>query len=224
MTWRSWRSIGTVTIVLAAPACSGESPTTGALGHTTASAACAPSDQACAFAGLDAPLAVGAKLPLSVDVTAKGFSAPPLTLASANVRVFDVQGHTAIGKAPGFASLLVFTPETLVIDFVTLSVEKPTELRVHRMTKDGAVEALPMPTKIQLLVGDDVSFSVRPYFGERHLLGDIDATWSADDALVKLVDSGTPAGHRVVARSSGTTTLHAAALGLEAKLTLEVLQ
>lgn len=221
MTWRSWLGVGTVTLVVAAPACS-NGGTAGALGHTTTTAACAPSDRACAFDGLDAPLAMGAKLPLSVDVTAKGFGSPPLALASASSRVFDVQANTVVGNAPGFASLLVLTPENEVLDFVTLTVAKPTELRVHRVT-NGAVEAAPLPEKIQLLVGDDVSFSVRPYLGERRLLGDVDAAWSTDGALVRLVDSGAPAGHRLVAREAGTTALHVAALGLEAIVTLEVL-
>src|SRR5688500_14092291 len=65
---------------LALMACGMDSGTSGAMGQSSATPDCAPSDTNCLEDGLDAPVAVGARLPVDVRITAKGVSSPKMTL------------------------------------------------------------------------------------------------------------------------------------------------
>jgi hypothetical protein len=175
------------------------------------------------FGGLDAPLAQGTDLPLNVQVTARGLSAPRLRLVSADEGVFTASGGTVRGIAPGFASLLMLAPGDIVVDFLTLSVEPADGLRIHRAVDGGGTYGTPIAAKVQLLVGDDDTFSVHPYAGETRLLGAIPATWKVDGDAVQILDEGVIEKRRIVARAPGTVTLEAEGLGLSAGVTLEVL-
>jgi len=193
----------------------------GALGQTQASPQCSPTDLVCAVSGLDAPLATGASLPVDVSIASQGSASPPLTFVSADANVFSVSGVRLNGIAPGLASLLVMTNGT-VLDFFHIWVETPDALLLHRHTGEG-VEVGDLPGRMQMLVGDELIVSAEPYRGPQRLLGEAEATWTADPDVVQLLDEGALHRRRIVARAAGTTAVVVSALDLTATLELEVL-
>ena len=194
----------------------------GALGQSSVNQACASSDAQCGLKGLDAPLAVGASQPLDINVEIQGSSAPPITLLSANDEVFTVEGQMVNGKGPGVATLLVTSEKSVVLDFVHLWVQIATDLALSRRADDGAVIG-DMPGNLQLLVGDEVRVSVSALSTTQPLVGAPPATWSADAAVVSLLDEGIPGRVRVVAHGPGKTTVTCSALNLTASFDVEVL-
>src|SRR5262245_25846106 len=82
-------------------ACGSDTGTSGAMGQSSTTPDCAPSDTNCQEDGLDAPLAVGARLPVDVRITARGISAPKMTLEAARADVLSVEGGALVGKTPG---------------------------------------------------------------------------------------------------------------------------
>jgi hypothetical protein len=193
----------------------------GALGQTEASPECSASDLVCAVAGIDAPIATGATLPINVSVTSEGSAAPPLSFVSANPGVFTVDVDRIHGQGPGVASLLVTTTGDLVVDFLNVFVAEAESMRLHQVGA-GGLETSTLPPAMQMLVGDDLTLVLAPHAGAQRLLGEVDATWDADAAVVKLLDEGTPGSRRVIATAPGKTTLTAEALGITAQVTLEV--
>jgi hypothetical protein len=193
----------------------------GALGQTQASPECSPSDLVCAVSGLDAPIATGASLPVDVSITSQGSAAPPLTFISADPTVFTVSGIHLDGISPGVASLLVMTGGT-VVDFFHVWVQTADTLLLHRRTAEG-VEVGALPEHVQLLVGDELVISAELYRGAQRMLGDAEATWTADPSVAQLLEDGDRNERRVVARAAGTTTLEVGALDLAAAVELEVL-
>ncbi len=193
----------------------------GALGQTQASPECPPSDLVCAVAGIDAPIARGATLPINVSVTSEGSAAPPLSFVSANPGVFKVDVDRIHGTGPGVASLLVTTTGDLVVDFLNVFVAEAESMRLHRLGASG-LETGALPPAMQMLPGDELTLVLAPHAGAQRLLGDVDATWDADGAVVKLLDEGIPGSRRLVATAPGKTTLTAEALGITAQVTLEV--
>ena len=182
--------------------------TAGALQQTSARPDCAPNDTSCQTDGLDAPLAIGARLPIDVRLTTRGTAAPKLVLEAAREDVIGVEGAELVGKARGFSSVLVSGEDRVVLDFLTLSVEKPDRLELYRLTDDGAPEASPLPTKIQMAPGDDIELSLRAFSGATRLLGDLDGTWSIDTAAVAtLLDAGRRASRRVRIKTAGNARI-----------------
>lgn len=207
-------------LLCAFPACAQGSA--GALGQTQSSAACPPSDLVCAVAGIDAPIAKGAILPIDVTVTSEGTTTPPLSLVSANPAIFTIDEGRLLGIAPGLATMLVTTEGDLVVDFLHVWVAEADAVRLHRKTQAG-LETAPMPASMQLLVGDELTIVAAPHKGGQRLLGDIGATFTADPAIVKILDEGVPGSRRVVAQAPGKTTFTAEALGITVSTELEVL-
>jgi len=213
------RTFGFLPILCVCAGCAAGS--SGALGQTQASPECPPSDLVCAVAGIDAPIARGATLPINVSVTSEGSAAPPLSFVSANPGVFTVDVDRIHGQGPGVASLLVTTTGDLVVDFLNVFVAEAESMRLHRVGASG-LETSTLPPAMQMLVGDDLTLVLAPHAGAQRLLGDVDATWNADTATVKLLDEGMPGSRRVIAASPGKTTLTAEALGITAQVELEV--
>lgn len=197
--------------------------TTGAMQQSTTRPDCAPDDTACQQDGLDAPLAVGARLELDVHLTARGVAAPKIALEAARDDVIAVDRATLVGKAPGWSSVMFVGPDGLVMDFVTLTVEPPERLALYRLTEGGGVEASPLPETIQLAPGDDLEIAVKAFSGPVRLLGELEATWTLDAPIATLLDSGRPASRRLRVKTPGTATLTIEAAGFEETLTLEVL-
>lgn len=212
-----------VPLTLLAACASEGNGTSGALGTSSTRAECAPEDTACQADGLDAPLAVGAKLPLDTRITAGGVAAPQMTLESARTDVISIEGVTLSGKAPGFSSVMMLNADGLVLDFVTMTVAKPDRLELYRLTENGSVEASSMPAKIQLAPGDDFELVVKPWSGATRLLGNVDATWTLSADVATVLDSGRPASRRLRIKQAGTATLTVEGSGFKKTLDIEVL-
>jgi len=195
---------------------------TGALGQTETTASCPSSDFVCALSGIDAPIAKGATLPIEVSVTSEGSATPPLSFVTANPSVFRIDDGRIHAIAPGLASMLVTTEGDLVVDFLHIWVAEADALRLHRLTR-GGLQTSPLPASMQVLVGDELTLVAAPHRGAQRLLGELDATFDADPAVVTLLDEGVPGSRRVVASAAGKTTVSVSALGIQAAVDLEVL-
>lgn len=220
MTIRSLALLAAPALVLA---CGEGGGTTGAMQQSTTTPECAPNDSACQDDGLDAPLAVGARLPLDVHVTARGVAAPKIALEAAREDVLAVDGATLMGRSPGWSSVMFVGTDGLVLDFVTLAVEPPERIELHRLAVEGGVDASPLPEKIQLAPGDDLELAVKAYSGPVRLLGELDATWRLEPPIATVLDAGRPASRRLRVKTEGTATLTIEAAGLAKTLTVEVL-
>jgi len=197
--------------------------TSGALGQTQATPNCSPSDFVCAVSGLDGPIAVSASLPIHIAVTSQGSASPPLDFRSANTDIFTLNESRISGVGPGVASLLVMTEGNIVVDFFHVWVVSADKIGLHRRNEEGMDLDL-APTHIELLVGDELRLSAEPYEGSQRLLGELDATWSADETILKLLDEGVKGRRRIVAVAPGTTTIQVDALTLSTSLEVEVVQ
>lgn len=194
----------------------------GALGQVAASPECASSDLVCAISGLDAPIALGATLPVDVRVTAMGSAAPPLALSSGNPAVLAVDGNRITGAGRGIAALLAIAPDGRVVDFLHLFVAQPDSLELRRKTPEG-VATTAMPSRMQLLVGDEMGLVATPALATVRLLGEIEAAWSVEGESVSLLDEGIPNQRRLVAREAGIATVRVEAIDLATEIELEVL-
>jgi hypothetical protein len=196
--------------------------TSGALGQTDTSASCPPSDLHCAVSGINAPIAKGATLPIEVTVTSNGATTPPLSFVSANTDLFTIDDARIHGLKPGLASMLITTQGDVVVDFLHVWIAEADAVRLHRVTESGA-ETAPMPSSMQMLVGDEITLVAAPHKGPQRLLGDLDAVFDADPQVVKVLDEGVPGSRRIVASAPGETIFTAEALGIEVQVALEVL-
>jgi hypothetical protein len=209
---------------LALVACASDAGTSGAMGQSSTTPDCAPSDTNCLEDGLDAPVAVGARLPVDVRITAKGVSSPKMTLEAARSDVLSVEGGDLVGKSPGWSSVLFVNEDGLVMDFLTLNVTPAERVEVYRLTEAGGVEASPLPSKIQLAIGDDFEIALKAFSGATRLLGELDATWQLDQDILTILDTGRPASRRLRAKTAGTAKLTIEAGGFTKTIDLEVLQ
>jgi hypothetical protein len=109
-----------------------------------------------------------------------------------------------------------------VIDFTHVAVAAPTRLGWHRA--DGGQHDAELIGPIQLLVGDELALTARPYDGDRPLLGTAASAWDLDDpAIATLLASGDPAARRLVARAPGTAEVTLESFGFATTLAVEVL-
>lgn len=220
MTWT--RPAASFFILVPALAALGGCGTEGALGQSRINPSCAPTDLACVVSGFDAPLAEGATIPVEVQLELQGSAAPELDLVSGDPAVFTVEGQRLRGARAGVAALLAVAPGDLVVDFLPVWVAQPSALVLHRRTRDGA-ETGPLPGKVQLLVGDELTVSVEAYSKAQRLMGEVESTWEADPQVLGVLEDGAANQRRLVARAPGSTTLAVSALTLGASLDLEVL-
>jgi hypothetical protein len=193
----------------------------GALGQTETNAACSPADLVCALSGLDAPIALGATLPVDMAVTVQGSSAPPLSLMSGHPDVLAVDGHRITGAGRGLAALIALSPDGRVVDFLHLFVAQPDSLDLRRLTPEG-LSTSPMPERMQLLAGDDFGVVATPALDTVRLLGEVEAVWAVEGESILVLDEGVPNQRRVIARDAGVSVLSVEALGLGAQIEMEV--
>jgi hypothetical protein len=193
----------------------------GALGQATLQSGCPANRPKCGAPSFDAPLAAGASLPVAIDLRLLGGGAPPLTLISGDEGVFTVSASEIRGVAPGVASLLMTSGDGVVLDFTSLWVAKATGLELTREAEDGTAIG-PMPGKLDLLVGDDAYVAVEPRSNTEPLIGALPVAFTADPAVVSVLDDGVPGRKRLVARAVGTTHVVVSAIGLEKRFDLAV--
>src|SRR5690606_15456553 len=104
----------------------------GALGQAGVTTECSPTDFACVTRGLDGPVAVGGVVPLALDVSIAGTTAPTVTLFSGNSEILKAAGTEVVGQAPGIAALVLLDADERAIDFLHVSVAMPTRIGLHR--------------------------------------------------------------------------------------------
>jgi len=200
-------------------ACGSDSGGTGALGQSETSPECDPGDVSC---GLDGPIAVGARLPLNISITAPGVAASSITLESTKTNVLAIDGASVRGVTPGFATLAMLDKNAWVIDFLTLTVEAPDRVALFRR-KEAGLEPSELPSRMQIAVGDDFEASVLAFLGPTRLQGDLEATWTVDGTSVRMLDGGRPATRRFRAFAVGTASVKVQTSAHTASLSLEVL-
>jgi hypothetical protein len=220
MTLRShgFGAAGLASFLFLLAACGSDSGSTGALGQSETSPECDPGDVSC---GLDGPIAVGARLPLQISITAPGVAASSIALESTKTNVLAVDGASVKGVKPGFATLTMLDKNAWVIDFLTVSVEEPDRIALFRR-KDAGLEPSPLPSRMQIAVGDDFEVSLQAFLGATRLLGDLEATWTVDGSSVRMLDGGRPATRRFRAAAAGTSTINVQSANRAATLVLEV--
>lgn len=202
--------------VVIAAGCAGDS---GALGNTSVSQECAPTDFACVTAGLDGPVAVGGVLPLSIDVDALGTSTGTMTLMSGDPRIIKAAGTEIVGIQPGVAALVMLS-ENSAVDFLHVYVAAPNRVGLQRI-EDGLVRQ-EVTDSIEMLVGDELVVEIAPYRDSQRLLGHATTTWTAGSPVTLLKD-GVPARRRIVARTPGETDIAVSSFGFEKTLHVAVL-
>jgi hypothetical protein len=202
-------------LALAFAACADD----GALGNTTVSPECSPTDFACVTTGLDGPIAVGGVLPLSIDADTAGTSGSAMTLVSADPSVLKTAGTEIVGVSPGLAAMVMLSGSSAV-DFLHVYVVAPNRLGLHRLA-DG-LERGELIEQVELLVGDELLVSVEPYRDSQRLLGRGTTTWTAAPAIAVLQD-GVPARRRIVARTPGDADLTVTSFGFSKTLHITVL-
>src|SRR5690242_228543 len=106
----------------------------GALGQAAVDPGCPATRPSCAASGLEAPVAMGASVTVSVDLTLQGGGAPPLVLLSGNEEVFTFSGQTLTGVGRGVASLLFTANDGVVLDFTAVWVQMASALSIQRRT------------------------------------------------------------------------------------------
>jgi hypothetical protein len=192
------------------------------LGQVQFSSDCGPSDESCLTSGLDAPIAVGAALPLDIDLAFQGTGATALELRSVDSEILSIDGRAATGVGEGLVAVLVLTSGGRVLDFVHLSVEAADGLALHRLTGDG-LDLGPLDADLELLAGDALVLEPRLVAGEVVLLGQPALSWQVTGDAVSLLDTGLGSRVEVRARKTGLSTVTASAADLSATLSVEVL-
>lgn len=208
-------------LVLLLAAHLGGCATDGGLAQASLRPECAADDSLCLAEGLNAPIAVGSQLPLDVELTFSGSSAPPFALRSANTNIFEVSDSVLDARSEGVAALLVNSDDgKLAFDFVHLWFKEPTAVRLQRV---DASRRSDLRDSVELVVGQSITLAALLAQGSQPLLGDFETTWTAEGAALSVLRTGVRTQRAVVARAVGDTNLQVSALGLNASLTIRVL-
>jgi hypothetical protein len=216
------------TVILAAAACGGGDgyggrPSSGDVGQMTVTPECGALSQACIAQGLNAPLALGSELDLTIEYKVPGSSGPPTVVASADPTVVQTPGTATLAAVgEGMSAVLFVGPADEVMDIIHVWVAAPAEMRIMRYSENGALLGRVQPTS-QLLVGDEIFIAVEPYANSQPLLGNFELTYDSDTDAVAIVPDPVLAWYRVVARTAGVAHLTFSGLGLDATWDIEVL-
>jgi len=195
----------------------------GALSQASVSEGCAGSTLPCATAAdFNAPVAVGASVTLSIDLALQGGGQPPLGLVSSDEGVFTVKERTLTGVGPGFATLLLVSDQSVVLDFVAVYAQQASDLAVSRLAEEGA-DLGEVSGGMGVLVGGTVSLAVSALSSTQPLAGAPPLTWSvADPSIVSILDQGIAGRETLAGRAPGMTTVTVSALGLQRSFAVEV--
>jgi hypothetical protein len=198
----------------------GGHPASGTGGSSTPE--CGALGQECLAAGLDAPLALGARYDVAIASQIAGSSGPPVTLAVADPSVLTVTDSAIEAVGAGASAVLFIGPDDAVLDFLHVWVEAPDELRIIRYAQTGAVLGQ-VQDSVELLTGDEILVAVEPYAKAQPLMGTFEMVHSVDAAAVAIVPDPVAAWYRIVARAAGSATVVFSGLGVEKRWAIEVL-
>jgi hypothetical protein len=200
----------------------GDGGSQGAMGQAAFGGTCGPSDFSCLNSGIDAPVAVGASLPVDVQLQIQGSILPAVYLESSNPDILSTVGTTITGVKPGLVALLLNTNQGEVLDFIHVWTQQPDRLVLHQFTREG-LDLGEMDSNFQLLPGEDIYLGVKLFFDYQPLLGNVPTTWTLEGTTLTLLQIGVEERKRLVARAVGQSKLTAAAMGLTAQINIEVL-
>lgn len=201
----------------------GGRPSSGDVGQMTVTPECGALSQACIAQGLNAPLALGSELELSVEYKIPGTSGPPTTIASANQDVIQAPDDTTLAAVgPGMSAVMFVGPGGEVMDIIHAWVQAAAELRIMRYADNGTLLGQ-VQASSQLLVGDEVFVAIEPYANSQPLLGNFDLHYEVDTDAVTLLADPVLAFYRVVARNPGHAIVTFSGLGVDTHWDVEVL-
>lgn len=218
----------TIVPITALAACGGGDgtggrPSSGDVGQMTVTPECGALSQACIAQGLDAPLALGSELELTVAYKVPGSSGPPTVLASADQDVVQTPDETTLSAlGVGMSAILFVGPAGEVMDIIHVWVQEAAEMRIMRYADNGALLGRVQPSS-QLLVGDEVFVAVEPYANSQALLGNFTMHYEVDTDAVAVLADPVEAWYRVVARNPGNAVVTFTGLGIDAVWNIEVL-
>jgi len=195
----------------------------GELGQGGVSTECDSFGGDCTLGGINHPIAVGATLPVTVDSAVFGASAPELTLASGRESVLTAEGQNITAHSEGLAPIFIGVANgEAVLDFIHVRAERADNLKFAIALADGT-DLKEQSTSIQLIPSEYIWAEVSPFKGIAPLVGRMPLQWSSSSAAVTILKTGASNRVRVIARSEGTATVTASALGISATFEVEVL-
>ena len=103
-----------------------------------------------------------------------------------------------------------------------VSVRAPSRIGIHRLGAEGT-DLGQVDGRVQLVTGDKLALDIRPYDGERPLMGQVPAAWSVSGAAVTLLETGLGSRRELVAAAAGTSRVTVTSAGNKAHVDLEVL-
>jgi len=205
-------------LTLALASCGGER---GATGQAEFGGECEPGDVACENAGIDAPIAVGAVMPLHVGLDSAGSATPDLQLVAADPSVIKVSGFDLTGESAGMSAVLAVTDDDLVLDIIHVYVAEPTRIEVRRSDR---ADSSTIDGRMQLLVGDELPLVISAYADGGRLGGIADGDWRSSSGAVALLYDGAAGTRRLVAREPGVADVIVSAMGQETSVKVEVIE
>lgn len=172
--------------------------------------------------GLQAPIAVGARIAPEIDLAVTGSGAPSLQLTSARPEVLDTDGHHLIARSPGVAAVLIRMNNGTVLDFIHLWTVAPTRVALHALDEDrkrrGEIDDV-----VQLLIGESLHVTPVIYANNQELSGIADTSWHIDSPVARVLHDGARQRRRVVATAPGRATVQVELLGLKTSFDIEVM-
>jgi len=183
---------------------------------------CGAFGQACIGQGLDAPLAVGARIEVAVAFQVGGSSGPPLVLEAVDTGVLQTTDTYFEAVGSGCSAVLFIDTDQKVVDFIHVWTTAAEELRILRYSPFGDLMGH-VQDQVQLLVGDELLVAVVPYANAQPLLGNYDLLRDVVGDAVAIVPDPVGGWYRVVARAPGAATITFSGLGIEAVWDIEVL-
>jgi hypothetical protein len=200
----------------------GGRPSSGNLGQVSVAPECGALSQACIGQGLNAPVALGGRVVISVEHQISGSSGPPTVLetVNANVLVPDETSLSAVGE--GMSGVLFVGPNEEVIDFIHVWVQAADELAIFRYSEAGTLLGQVQP-QAQLLAGDELLVAIEPRAGGQPLLGNFELSTSVDGTSVAVVPDPVAGWYRVIAKAAGSSKLEFSGLGTSVVWSIEVL-
>lgn len=155
-------------------------------------------------AGLDHPIAVGARWTPTLDVELRGSGAPSVHFEAADSTVLSAEGGALEGRSPGMTAVLVTTDDGTVLDFVHVWVKTPTsvDLSVREAQSSRRVRG-----RVDLFVDEVLDLEAAVSGEGQPLAGDLPLEWRVDGSAVALLDAGAPSRRRLVAATPGTSRL-----------------
>jgi hypothetical protein len=184
---------------------------------------CGPNDQACLESGLNAPIAVGARISPSISMGISGSATPEIRLMSARPDVLSAIDDSLVARSAGVSAVLISTKDGVVLDFIHVWTAVANRISLEMLGPDHS-KLGELTDTLELMVGESVFVTPAIYGGVQRLAGSAETEWELDQNVASIHRDGAPGRRRLVARSPGRTTVRVRTLGLESTIDLVVTQ